>query len=437
MKKASYFCLSMIIVSLFGTSAFSAENARNLPSAEPEEVGMSSDRIERVKNVMKTFVDDGKVKGLLTAIVRDGKVVHFETYGMMDAEQAKPMKADTLFRMYSMTKVVTGVAVMMLYEEGHFTLNDPISKFLPEFENMTVYAGKDKTEPANKPITFRHLLTHTSGISYDFYEGTPIAELYKKNGLTIQAAYQNGTSLEDFTRVLAKQPLANQPGEAWHYGMSIDVLGRLIEVISGQDYGEFLDERVFKPLGMVDASFTVTDDKLDRFAANYMKLPTGKLMAIDPPDKSLYRQESPLEFGGAGLVCTAMDYLRMAQMLVNGGELDGVRLLSPKTVDLMTTNHLSSKLGEDPLGQLFAGGAFTGVGFGLTGSVVTSPAANGNTGSVGEFSWGGAASTDFWIDPTENLVGMVLTQLMPAGIEPTRTKMHQMTYQAITESYAD
>jgi len=437
MKKISSFLLPLVVLSLVATTAFSAENAFNLPAAEPEEVGMSSERIDRVTNVMKNFVDEGKVKGLLTAIVRDGKVVHFETYGMMDAEQAKPMKDDTLFRMYSMTKIVTGVAVMMLYEEGHFTLNDPISTFLPEYENMTVYAGKDKTVPANKPITFKHLLTHTAGISYDFYEGTPIAELYKKNGLTIQAAYNNDTSLEEFCKTLAKQPLANQPGEAWHYGMSIDVLGRLVEVISGQDYGDFLDERVFKPLGMVDASFTVTDDKLDRFAANYAKLPNGKLMPIDPPKNSLYRKESPLEFGGAGMVCTAMDYLRLAQMLVNGGELDGVQLLSPTTVNLMTSDHLSDSLGDNPLSQLFAGDSFTGVSFGLSGSVVTSPAANGNTGSVGEFSWGGAASTDFWIDPKEKLVGIVLTQLMPAGIEPTRTKMHQMTYQAITESYAD
>ncbi len=435
MKNLKHFFLSLIILFLATSIVAVADKAPDLPTAEPEEVGMSSERIQRVKDVMKTFVDDGKVKGLLTAIMRDGKLVHFETYGMMDAEQGKPMQNDTLFRMYSMTKVVTGVAVMMLYEEGHFTLNEPISKFLPEFENMSVYMDDGNTIPANKPITIKHLMTHTSGISYDFYEGTPIAELYKENGLTIQAAYDSKMSLEDFIKVLAAQPLANQPGEAWHYGMSIDVLGRLVEVISGQDFGDFLDQRVFEPLGMTDASFTVTDDKLDRFAANYLKLPNGNLLPIDPPEKSLYRQQSPLEFGGAGMVSTAEDYLRFAQMLVNGGELNGVRLLSPKTVDLMTTDHISSTLGENPLSQLFAGDAFTGIGFGLTGSVVISPAANGNTGSIGEFSWGGAASTDFWIDRKEKLVGLVLTQLMPAGIEPTRTKMHQMTYQAIIESY--
>ena len=327
---------------------------------------------------------------------------------------------------------ITSVAVMMLYEEGRFLLTDPVANYLPEFKDMNVYMSEGKSEPANKPITIKHLLTHTSGISYDFYDGQPIAEIYKKEGLTIDAAYKNNMSLEAFIKKLAQQPLANHPGEDWHYGMSIDVLGRLVEVVSGQKFGDFLQDRVFNPLGMVDAGFHISDEKLERFAANYFKLPNGNMMLLDPPKTSLYRQESPLQFGGAGLVCTAADYLRFAQMILNGGELEGVRLLSPTTVDLMTSNHLGPELGEAPLGSLFPG--MTGLGFGLAGSVITDVAGTSISGSAGNYSWGGAASTDFWIDPTENLVGMVLTQLIPAGGWPTRSRMIQMTYQAIVDS---
>lgn len=405
-----------------------------LPEATPESVGMSAERLGRIVPAMASFVEDEQVPGLITVVARRGKVVHFETYGSMDREAKKPMRPDTIFRMYSMTKPVTGTAIMILYEEGKIALTDPISKYLPEFTDMRVYVGKKGgevvTKPANKPITITHLLTHTSGITYDFWPH-PVGTIYKNAGLDIVSAYQNELDLEAYVKLLAEQPLFGQPGEQWEYGLNMDVLGRLVEVVTGQRFGDFMEERIFGPLGMVDAGFHISDDQLDRFAANYAPSPEGRMFLIDPPKLSLYRQDISLHLGGAGLVCTAADYLRFAQMLANGGELDGVRILSPTTVDLMMSNHLPPALGDSPLGVLFPGAR--GLGFGFCGSVVTDAAAMGMAGSKGEYSWGGAASTDFWIDREQELVGMVLTQLLPAGTYPTRARMHQMTYQAITD----
>ena len=427
-------CVSVAVVLAVVSGAAYAGDHLGLPGAKPESVGMSSDRLDRIVPAMTSFVDDEEVPGLITVVARRGKVVHFETYGSMDREAKKSMRPDTVFRMYSMTKPVTGTAIMILYEEGKVTLTDPISKYLAEFKDMTVYVGEENgevvTEPANKPITIKHLLTHTSGITYDFWPHA-VGTIYKNAGLDIQSAYNNELDLEAYVKIVAEQPLVSQPGEAWEYGLNMDVLGRLVEVVTGQRFGDFMTERIFDPLGMVDAGFQITDDQLDRFAANYAPSPRGGMILIDPPKTSLYRKDISLHLGGAGLVCTAADYLRFAQMLANGGELDGVRILSPTTVDLMMSNHLPSALGELPLGTLFPG--VQGLGFGFCGSVVTNVAAMGMAGSTGEYSWGGAASTDFWIDREQELVGMVLTQLLPAGTYPTRNRMHQMTYQAIIE----
>lgn len=422
-----------------GTVVSIFSSAQELPTASPEEHGMSSEKLKDLEAAMQGLVDDGNVAGIITSIMRDGKVIHFETYGQMDMEKDKPMQEDALFRMYSMTKVITGVAVMTLYEEGKFQLDDPIAKYLPEFENMEVYVSDTERVPANRPITVKHLLTHTSGITYDFYGGTPVSDMMTEKGLTIQGAYDKDQSLEDFVKDLAKYPLVNHPGEKWHYSLSIDVLGRLVEVWSGENFGEYLEARVFGPLKMVDAGFHVKDKDLDRFSANYFKTPGSDLTLIDPPETSLYRKVSPLQFGGAGLVSSARDYLRFAQMLVNGGELEGVRILKPETVALMTSNQLDlGELGAAPLGGFLGifGMAGKGLSFGLTGSVITDNEALGGNGSTGEFTWGGAASTDFWIDPQEKLVAMVLTQLMPSGSQPTRTYLHKYTYDAMTKRYA-
>lgn len=423
-------------IPIFAASVFLSVSgvAQELPNASPEDHGMSSETLDEMKDAMQGLVDNGNVAGIITSIMRDGKLIHFETYGQMDMEKDKPMQEDTLFRMYSMTKVITGVAVMMLYEEGKFQLEDPIAKYLPEFENMEVYVSDKERVPANRPITVKHLLTHTSGITYDFYAGTPVSKMLNDAGLTIQAAYDKDMSLEEFAKGLAETPLVNHPGEKWHYSLSIDVLGRLVEVWSGENFGEFLEERLFEPLKMVDAGFHVKDEDLDRFSANYFKSPGSDLALIDPPETSLYRKVSPLQFGGAGMVSTARDYLRFAQMLVNGGELEGVRILKPETVNMMTSNQLDlGELGAAPLGGFIGG---KGLSFGLTGSVIIDNEALGGNGSTGEFSWGGAASTDFWIDPQEKLVAMVLTQVMPSGSQPTRTYLHKYTYEAMTKRYA-
>ncbi len=429
-RTSMYAIAALVIIS--GTSY--AGDHLGLPMAKPESVGMSSERLERIASAMSSFVDDEQVPGLITVVARKGKVVHFETYGSMDREAKKPMQADTIFRMYSMTKPVTGTAIMILYEEGKIALSDPISKYLPEFANMKVHKGmqdgKVVTRPANKPITIKHLLTHTSGITYDFWPHD-VGVMYKNAGLDIASAYANELNLEAYVKIIAEQPLFGQPGEVWEYGLNMDVLGRLVEVVTGQRFGNFMEERIFEPLGMVDAGFQIADDQLERFAANYAPNPQGGMVLVDPPQSSLYRRDVSLHLGGAGLVCTAADYLRFAQMLANSGELEGVRILSPTTVDLMMSNHLPSVLGELPLGSLFPG--VQGLGFGFCGSVVTNVASMGMAGSPGEYSWGGAASTDFWIDREQELVGMVLTQLLPAGTYPTRTRMHQMTYQAIVE----
>jgi CubicO group peptidase (beta-lactamase class C family) len=392
---------------------------------------MSSERLARIPPVVKAYVDEGKMPGVITVVARRGKVCHFDVVGMMDVEAGKKMRSDTIFRIYSMTKPVTGVAMMILYEEGRYLLTDPVSKYLPELQDMKVYLGglgdNLRTEPARE-MTIKHLLTHTSGLVYGAEEpGVPQmygdAELWKS------------ASLEAFIDRLVTLPLVAQPGTEWHYGVSMDVLGRLVEVLSGTSFDQFLVERIFQPLGMVDTAFFVPDDKLERFAANYQATPEGGMKLIDAPQESDYRNPDSVPFGGHGLVSTASDYLRFAQMLLNGGELDGVRILGRKTVDFMMLDHLGPELGPEPLGE--AAGWYgmhpQGLGFGLTASVIRNVAQTSLMGSPGVFSWGGAASTYFWVDQSEELIALELTQLMPSDRYPIRAEMKILTYQAITD----
>jgi CubicO group peptidase (beta-lactamase class C family) len=422
---------------------------------KPERVGMSSERLKRVGEAMRRMIADEQIPGTVTLIARKGKVVHFEANGLRDIARKLPMQKDTIFRLYSQSKPVTGVAVMMLFEEGRFLLSDPVSKYLPEFANMQVYVGtKDGdviTEPA-RAMTIHQLLTHTSGLTYDFFP-TPVGEMYRQRGVvgsvSVAGELEQGTqsargkgalelqSLQQWSERLASVPLVSHPGSAWNYSVGMDVLGRLVEVVSGQSFGDFLNQRIFVPLNMVDTGFHVPPEKLSRFAANYSPAGVaGGLVLLDDPMASPYSLPPSIEMGGSGLVGTVEDYLKFALMLANGGEYNGVRLLSPKTTEFMMANHMTPNIAADPLTSLeglMSGARSWGMGFGLTGSVVTNAAISGLPVSNGTFSWGGAATTHFWVDPEEDIVGLVHTQLLPDGTYPVKQMMQLMTYQALID----
>ncbi len=423
------------LVACFAAATPLIADNHGLPMAAPETVGMSSVRLERIGEGMRRLIDADKIPGTVTLVARRGKVVHFEANGLRDVARGLPMEKDTIFRLYSQTKVVTGAAVMMLFEEGRFLMTDPISDYLPEFAEMEVYLGEGQTAPA-RPMTIQHLATHTSGLTYDFF-GTPVAQMYAAAGVLGSAPGSPHPSLEAWTKALAQQPLVAQPGTEWHYSVGMDVLGRLVEAVSGMSFREFLKSRIFEPLGMADTDFHVPDGKLGRFAANYSPKPGGGMALADDPETSPYRKPAAIEMGGSGLVGTVGDYFKFAQMLANRGEYGGKRLLGTKTVEFMVANHLTPNFPDDALTSLFSmmGGEQPawGVGFGITGSVVTNPATSGLPVSKGTFSWGGAATTHFWVDHEEDLVGIVHTQLLPDGTYPVRELAQLLAYQAIID----
>lgn len=405
---------------LFLSCVILQASSQGLPEATPEEVGLSSARLERIAPVMQSYVEENKLAGLMTMVARRGKVVHFERFGMMVREADKPMEFDTIFRIYSMTKPITSVAIMMLYEEGHFQLNDPVSKFIPEFKDLKVFENETEEgielSPTKREMTIRDLLTHTSGLIYGWGD-RPVDKMYQE-----AKVLESGT-IKDMVTKLAQIPLMHQPGTKWEYSVSTDVLGYLVEVISGMSFDAFLEERIFEPLGMVDTAFYVPEEKIDRFSANYQPDKNGKIKLMDPPTTSRFADASRTFFsGGGGLVSTTSDYVRFCQMLLNKGELDGVRLLGRKTVELMAMNHLPSELPFE----------MKGVGFGLGFAVVTDVAQMGQLGSKGVFSWGGAAATTFWIDPKEELIAILMTQLM-SNPHPFHEQFRVLTYQAIVE----
>lgn len=405
-----------------------------LPLVTPEQVGLSAARLDRVRTWMHQWVDSGKLAGMVTCVMRKGQLAFAEVYGKADVARDKPMRPDTIFRIYSMTKPLTSTAIMMLYEEGRFQLDDPISKFIPAFANPRVYVGgsrgKMETVPAEREINFRDLLTHTSGLTYGFMESTPVDAAYRaKDGVDFQTA---DTSLKQVVEKLATIPLIAQPGKAWNYSVATDVLGYLVEVISGQPFEKYLKEKVIDPLRMIDTDFHVPKEKHDRFAANYSAGAGGKLDLIDDPAKSRYLAPRKVNSGGGGLVSTAADYLRFCQFMLNKGELDGVRLLGRKTVELMTMNHLNGDMADMGTPR-FSESTYTGIGFGLGFSVMIDPAKAYIAGTPGEFAWGGAASTAFWIDPAEDMAVVLLTQLMPSSTYPIRRELRVLTYQAIVD----
>jgi len=399
----------------------------------PEEVGLSSARLERISAVMQGYVDHGKLAGLITLVARRGKVAHFECFGMMDVEVGKPMRPDTIFRIYSMTKPVSSVAFMTLFEEGRFLLNDPVSKFIPEFANLKVFVGANEAgvvvTDLEREITIRDLLTHTAGLGYGLLEDTPVEDMYRAAGFLDGLVRR--VSDKELVQRLAKLPLAHQPGRRWRYSLAHDVIAHLISVIADMPFDVFLEDRVFGPLGMVDTGFFVPDDKVDRLAALYHSGGTGDLILFDAPTTSVYLNPDNHPSGGSGLVSTVSDYLRFAHMLLNGGELDDIRLLSRKTVKLMTTNHLSDELipihfGPRPVP------VFTGYGLGF--GVLVGAVQSGILGSEGAFGWGGAAGTYYWVDPREQLIGLMMPQhLRLASQEPVREIFGNLTYKAVID----
>ena len=399
----------------------------------PEEVGLSATQLSRVADWAQRLVDDGKLPGVTTAVMRRGRLVHLHCCGLADRAAGVAMAPDTVVRIYSMTKPLTSLAIMMLYEQGLFQLDDPISRFLPAFTHMRVATGgqrgKIDTVPAAREITFRDLLTHTSGLTYGFMQSTLVDGLYRDRGIDFQTA---DCSLAELVDRLAELPLLAQPGAEWNYSVATDVLGHLVAVLSGEPFGEFLQRRVIDRLGMADTGFHVPAEKHRRFAANYARGADGALAVIDDPATSPYRQPRTLCSGGGGLVSTAPDYMRFCQFMLNKGELDGERLVGRKTVELMTANHLRGDMAAMGMPR-FSESSYAGVGFGLGFSVTLDPAQAQILGTPGEFAWGGAASTAFWVDPAEDMAVLLLTQLTPSSTYPIRRELRVLTYAAIID----
>lgn len=406
----------LIICSIFVPATLIAQG---LPTAAPEDVGISPDRLDRVNDMMAKYVDEGKIAGAISLIARKGKVVHFEAMGSRNASTGEPMELDTIVRIYSMSKPITSVALMMLYEEGAFRLDDPVEKYIPAFENQQVYVEGPSANPVLRSVknkmTVRHLLTHTSGLSYGIFSNTPVDTLYRK-----ATGNQWWADQKVMSEKLGALPLLFEPGERWHYSLATDVLGYLVEVLSGQSFDVFLQERIFGPLKMVDTGFHVPVDKVDRFAANHGVSPSGELIIVDNPANGQFSRMPSFLSGGGGLVSTASDYIRFAQMLLNGGELDGVRLLGRKTVEYMTQNHID-------------GFHAPGYGFGLGFSVRVDDKLAGVVGTKGAYGWNGAANTHYFADPEEEVIGLFLTQLMPYGRYPLLPYFRIALYQSLVD----
>jgi CubicO group peptidase (beta-lactamase class C family) len=405
---------------------------------DPAEAGFSPERLRRLDEHFARHVDDGRLKGWLLTISRHGKLAHVSSYGHRDAEAGLEVEPDTLWRIYSMTKPVTSVAAMMLYEEGRFELTDPVSRFIPSFSDLRVYQGgsdqRPVTVPATEPVRIHHLLTHTAGLTYGFHRNHPVDAMYRAAGFDIDN--RPGTTLEEACDLWAGLPLLFQPGTEWNYSVATDVLGRVVEVAAGMPLDEFFGQRILGPLGMADTAFYAKPDDLGRLAALYGLGLDRKAARMNGLGAAARRPPVMLS-GGAGLVSTAADYHRFLQMLLHrqdspAGELDGVRLLSPRTVGYMGRNHLPGNLDLERFGRpLNAESPQRGVGFGLGFAVVLDPAAGKVVCSPGELSWGGLASTAFWIDPAEEVTVSFFTQLVPSSAHPLRSQLRQLVYQAL------
>jgi CubicO group peptidase (beta-lactamase class C family) len=410
-----------------------------LARATPESVGMSTERLGRMHAGMQALVDNRQVGGLVTLVARDGKVVDLQAYGYQDVDSKTPMKTDSIFRIASMSKPITSVAIMMLFEDGKLALTDPVSRFIPAFREMRVVtraAGSTEPtlQPARRQITVRDLLTHRSGLTYGFLDNAQAGNAYRQTGVSDGLTVTDVALAENIDR-LAKAPLVSQPGAEWHYSLSTDVLGRVVEVASGMPFDQFLATRIFGPLKMNDTSFIVADTKWSRFVNVYTGDGQGGIRPMKDPESFGNTHMSPAAYykpgkkyfsGGAGLTSTAQDYARFAQMLLNGGVLDGVRLLSPKTVELMTTSHTLDLNLPTATTPVLGPGAEWGLGFKIT----TDLGATQMPGSAGMYGWSGIYGTFFWVDPREKLIGVLMVQRYPGP--PAAAPFQSLTYQAVT-----
>ncbi len=402
---------------------------------EADEVGFDERRLARLDTHFRRYVDDGRLPGWLIAVSRRGKVAHLSRYGQRDVEAGLPVEVDTIWRLASMTKPITSVAAMMLYEEGLLQLTDPVSRFIPAFADARVYTGgsdlKPVTVPAVEPVRIWHLLTHTAGLTYGFHRADAVDAMYRAHGF--EWTTPTGKDLAACCEILAGLPLAFQPGSSWVYSVATDVLGRVVEVVSGLPLDQFFATRIFEPLGMTDTAFKVPRRDVDRLAALYFATPQRTAVRNDGLISDPTVAPDCLS-GGGGLVGTARDYHRFTQLLLGRGEVDGVRLLGSRTVAYMTRNHLPGGADLEQFGRrLFAEASYEGVGFGLGFSVVRDPAATRTLGSAGEYAWGGATSTGFWVDPAEELTALFFTQLMPSSTYPIRPELRQLVYQALVD----
>jgi CubicO group peptidase (beta-lactamase class C family) len=408
----------------------------------PESVGMSSERLARIRPAIEKHIGNDSIVGAVTLVARRGQVVHQECVGLRDRENNKPMQPDTIFRLYSMTKPITCVALMTLYEKGHFQLFDPVAKFIPAFQDLQVCAdgagSAGELVDLERPVTVRDLLTHTSGLTYPFLEYGPAEEMLR--GMPVSTL-----PLSEFVDSCLKVPLAFQPGTSWRYSVAHDVVAHLIEVMSGQSVDVYLRENVFEPLGMVDTGYYAPRDKLDRLSAMYGTADLAQLgmtfakwfedaavadrRLLGEPTDSLESGPHSVFRGGHGLVSTAQDYYRFCQMLLNEGELSGTRILGRKTVELMTANHLRPELMPYEIQGMYSPGS----GYGLGVGVILDVAQSQFPGSVGTYGWSGAASTDFWVDPQEQLIGIQMAQYQPGGFYPIAADFKVATYQAIVD----
>ncbi len=403
------------------------------PESDATATGFDPDRLDRLRPWMQRYVDAGKLPGALTLVARRGAVAWCGRVGQRDVERATPWSRDTLVRIYSMTKPVTATALMMLYEQGLCHLDDPVDLYLPEFAARTVLRPDaksiDDVEPALTRLTLHHLLTHTSGLTYGFQPGL-LAEAYSRDGVDFSA---RGATLAETVARLARLPLGFEPGSRWHYSVSTDVIGRIVEVISGRPLDHVFSEEILGPLGMDDTFFAVPEAKFDRLASLYTKPPEGGMELLADGTGTRFREGQVSQHsGGGGLVSTVDDYLRFAAMQLGGGALADVRLLGPRTVALMTSNHLPGDLAS--MGQkIWAETSFEGIGFGLGGSVMLDPARAQTLGSPGDFGWGGMASTVYRIDPAEDMVVIFLTQLTPSSSYPIRNELRALVYSALVD----
>ena len=390
----------------------------------PDAAGMDARQLDRISEHLRTrYIEPGKIAGCQVAVVRHGELAYFESFGWRDLQRDLPVTDDTIWRIYSMTKPITGVALMTLYERGLFQLDDPVERFIPEWKGLKVRHKSGQGEVTlvdpERPMSVRDTMMHMTGLGWG--GRTPVERMAR------------GGTLESLCHDLGERPLRFDPGTRWFYSVSTDVCARLVEIISGERFDDFLQKNVFDPLRMTDTGFSVPDAEIGRFAANYRRDENKRLQLVDDPDRSGYRQQPTFLSGGGGLVSTTEDYVRFCRMLAGGGELEGTRVLGRKTVELMTTNHLP---GGGELRQFAVPGAygevgFDGMGFGLTMAVGLGPAATQVIGTAGEYMWGGAASTVFWVDPVEDLLVVFMTQLMPSGTFNFRGQLKSVIYPAL------